>query len=722
MKIVSTNKAYMNFRMNFIALLINSLIESSSSGKANTNPLYYITSKTKIENIDSCSYLIDCLVKNKQSFDPSNPTSNFNGPSAYLVLLYLDRIKSDVLNIERTLTGQENENLKGGEEQQRKNKDKGGEDIKITDGEKDENDNNDQGLDYMNLNDEGVENEKGGDNEEQNVEGEGVEGMNIQGKNAKKVEEITGEQPQRDGEDVEKDENDNNDQGLDYMNLNDEGVENEKGGDNEEQNVEGEGVEGMNIEEKNAKKVEEITGEQPQRDGEAVEGMNIERKNDKKLEGITGEQPQRDGEGFDDINLHDEGVENEKGGDNEEQNVEGEEDVNKTITNVIESIFENTSEFSITEMLNDDEFNSVYEKTMKEYQDKKEESMMPSYDLKISQLTPPEMTENTAGQKKDEGEKENLVKDALDPKAKTHPKQNVTLEHRKQRKKKPAEVRRSPYKERAICLKTKLTKEEEMLGEWLFHLQGTEYDQLLFTINKRVVFRYVFEIFFPGEYLFPDVIDSWSELLNYNDKDRDINNSPYRVFLSVQITTKYIEDEQLPKPKKDDKRKKIDKKVKEQMEKEAKEKGEYRYNLFKKYFVDWFNGDEEKIKLKDVDLIFFPVCREEHMFLYIFNIKNPNIVILDNSRSDATVKGKYMETYMAQPEYKTGFPKEGAQDALLDLVRTKYAHALIDSEINFMKDDVMELAHEYNKQNKEKKESDQRNACAEIHQRLSDCQ
>ncbi|CAI9264940.1 unnamed protein product [Lactuca saligna] len=65
MKIVSTNKTNMNFTMNFIALLINSLIESSSLGKANTNPLDYIISKTKIKNIDWCAYLIDSLVKNK---------------------------------------------------------------------------------------------------------------------------------------------------------------------------------------------------------------------------------------------------------------------------------------------------------------------------------------------------------------------------------------------------------------------------------------------------------------------------------------------------------------------------------------------------------------------------------------------------------------------------------------------------------------------------------
>ncbi|CAH1448960.1 unnamed protein product [Lactuca virosa] len=101
MNIISSNKADMNFKMNFIALLINSLIESTSSGKANTHPLNYITKKKKINKIDWCSYLIECLVKTKQSFDPSSATNNFNGPSAYLVLLYVDSVKSELIKLER---------------------------------------------------------------------------------------------------------------------------------------------------------------------------------------------------------------------------------------------------------------------------------------------------------------------------------------------------------------------------------------------------------------------------------------------------------------------------------------------------------------------------------------------------------------------------------------------------------------------------------------------
>nr|KAJ0215847.1 hypothetical protein LSAT_V11C300102820 [Lactuca sativa] len=68
MNIVASENANMNFQMNFISLLINSLIESSSAKKANIYPINYITKITNISNIDWCSYLFDCLVKTKQSF------------------------------------------------------------------------------------------------------------------------------------------------------------------------------------------------------------------------------------------------------------------------------------------------------------------------------------------------------------------------------------------------------------------------------------------------------------------------------------------------------------------------------------------------------------------------------------------------------------------------------------------------------------------------------
>ena len=39
------------------------------------------------------------------------------------------------------------------------------------------------------------------------------------------------------------------------------------------------------------------------------------------------------------------------------------------------------------------------------------------------------------------------------------------------------------------------------------------------------------------------------------------------------------------------------------MEREAKEKDDNKYNLFRQYLIDWLNGDEEKTQTKNVDLV-----------------------------------------------------------------------------------------------------------------------
>lgn len=80
MKIVSFNKADMNFKMNFIAFLINCF------GKRKHPPVELQNKEDKTTKNNWCSYLIECLVKTKQSFDPSSATSNFSGPSVYLVV------------------------------------------------------------------------------------------------------------------------------------------------------------------------------------------------------------------------------------------------------------------------------------------------------------------------------------------------------------------------------------------------------------------------------------------------------------------------------------------------------------------------------------------------------------------------------------------------------------------------------------------------------------
>ncbi|CAI9280912.1 unnamed protein product [Lactuca saligna] len=92
--IVSTTQADFNFKLNFLVLFVNTFCESTSMGRCNLFPLSYISRKTDISNIDWCSYVLDCLVRTKNSYIPYSNNSFFVGPSAFLVLFYADNIHS----------------------------------------------------------------------------------------------------------------------------------------------------------------------------------------------------------------------------------------------------------------------------------------------------------------------------------------------------------------------------------------------------------------------------------------------------------------------------------------------------------------------------------------------------------------------------------------------------------------------------------------------------
>ncbi|CAH1427160.1 unnamed protein product [Lactuca virosa] len=99
--IVSTTKAYFNFKLNFLVLFVNTFCESTSMGKCNMFPLSYISRKTDIINIDWCSSVLDCLVRTKNSYIPYSDKNYFVGPSALLVLFYADNIHSEALTVTR---------------------------------------------------------------------------------------------------------------------------------------------------------------------------------------------------------------------------------------------------------------------------------------------------------------------------------------------------------------------------------------------------------------------------------------------------------------------------------------------------------------------------------------------------------------------------------------------------------------------------------------------
>ncbi|CAH1423379.1 unnamed protein product [Lactuca virosa] len=68
-------------------------------GRYNLFPLSYISRKTDISNIYWCIYVLDYLVRTKNSYIPYSDTSYFVRPSAFLVLFYADKIRLEDLTV-----------------------------------------------------------------------------------------------------------------------------------------------------------------------------------------------------------------------------------------------------------------------------------------------------------------------------------------------------------------------------------------------------------------------------------------------------------------------------------------------------------------------------------------------------------------------------------------------------------------------------------------------
>ncbi|CAH1430228.1 unnamed protein product [Lactuca virosa] len=103
-------------------------------GRCNMFPWSYISRKTDISNIDWCNYVLDCLVRTKNSYIPYSDNNYFVGPSTFLVLLYADKIHSEALTITRRFgIGELNEEFVN-------EQDEGDTDLEDSDCDKDEED------------------------------------------------------------------------------------------------------------------------------------------------------------------------------------------------------------------------------------------------------------------------------------------------------------------------------------------------------------------------------------------------------------------------------------------------------------------------------------------------------------------------------------------------------------------------------------------------------
>ncbi|KAL8218248.1 hypothetical protein R6Q57_021621 [Mikania cordata] len=161
---------------------------------------------------------------------------------------------------------------------------------------------------------------------------------------------------------------------------------------------------------------------------------------------------------------------------------------------------------------------------------------------------------------------------------------------------------RSPYVERSVVLGTKLSKEERMICQYVFHPKNDPHTFLFITNSDTEFYKVITESLFPKVYIHTGVLEAFVNVLNADEKQRG-PSSPFRLFLPPNI---------LPLPL-------LEKGVSENTRK----------NLFAENMGMMLTNLHIK-NLNKIDLVFNPIIHNEHVFVLVFDMKNPSFEVIDN--------------------------------------------------------------------------------------------
>ncbi|KAI3773487.1 hypothetical protein L1987_48017 [Smallanthus sonchifolius] len=227
-----------------------------------------------------------------------------------------------------------------------------------------------------------------------------------------------------------------------------------------------------------------------------------------------------------------------------------------------------------------------------------------------------------------------------------------------------AMVSKSPYRIRGVDIIEAITKEEELVCEYLFKEDRMMYK--LYGKKKRkletddesklgkeddskgkgklgtddeseIVYRnnfnlevekFRFKTLKEDTKVFNKVIDAWGDVLNFEEKYRS-PTSPYRLFCDTDLIFDWmLQDKETDWPKR--------------ME---------RFILNMNRAVCW---NTYLIDLRAIDMVFLPMLENDHYYLIVFELKHPGISVIDNF-SDAypLVRLSVHEDYFEKdPTYK----------------------------------------------------------------------
>ncbi|KAK1380013.1 hypothetical protein POM88_026757 [Heracleum sosnowskyi] len=184
-------------------------------------------------------------------------------------------------------------------------------------------------------------------------------------------------------------------------------------------------------------------------------------------------------------------------------------------------------------------------------------------------------------------------------------------EKRTKRETKIGAAYRSPYVRRDINLGSKYSTQDYAVWRWLIQDGKDKYERV-FQYGNVFCYRKHLATLRPSKKLYYCVVDVWSALMNEKETYKSAE-SPLRLFFDTGLSIGPLN-------------------------KEKTEAEQY------KIFVTGMNHFFEKYpnaKIKDYDLIFFPILASEHFYLVCLNLKAKTWDVIDNIRQGKAANNEY---------------------------------------------------------------------------------
>ncbi|KAJ9556428.1 hypothetical protein OSB04_011042 [Centaurea solstitialis] len=168
------------------------------------------------------------------------------------------------------------------------------------------------------------------------------------------------------------------------------------------------------------------------------------------------------------------------------------------------------------------------------------------------------------------------------------------------------------------------TVKEKRVHEWALASFGLRCDQVFNSSDGVQIIRAGIESLAAHTTCYTSVLDAWESLLNYEERRRN-RDSPRRYFFNTAILgnmhmrTRPTNISNM-------------------------------YPLFKKNLSFSAKNNKDVIRLKDIDLAFFPIIKHDHFYVIVFNFKNPAMTIIDSEKNVPGETDAMIRSYGFTPE------------------------------------------------------------------------